>query len=95
MPVLWAARHNTWLLIQLTLKGVISFFLVMPVKPSSRGGTVLGIGVLRSLGLGCYSPWGWGVTVLGGQLAHLTTGRTWLFCFVWGGGRPQLKGGGV
>ena len=43
---------------------------------------------------GC-SPWAWGVTVLGGQLAHLTTGRTWLFCFVWGGGRPQLMGGGV
>ncbi len=60
------------------------------------GVTVLGVGVLQSLG--------WGVTVLGvgvlqslggGQQAHLITGRTWLFCFVWGGGRPQLRGGGV
>jgi len=36
-----------------------------------------------------------GVTILGGQLVHLTAGRTWLFYFVWGGGHPQLKGGGV
>ena len=77
MPVLWAARHNTWLLTQLTPKAVISFFLVMPVKPSSRG--------VQSLGLGCYGPWGWGVTVLGvGVLRSLGLG-----CYgPWGAASP-------
>ena len=82
MPVLWAARYNTWLLIQLTPRGVILFFFLPDYA-------------CQAVKQGGCSPWAWGVTVLGGQLAHLTTGRTWLFCFVWGGGRPQLMGGGV